>query len=131
MKEIIQSGLWSLRRLTPILGPSHQQIARVAEGSVPSPDVACRIDELYRFYKRLNRLVAGNLVAMNRLLSTPRARDGKTAEEWLHAKDYTKAFGAAMDAVSPALNLPETETFPLRWYDQPSTAIEDLEQRDR
>lgn len=131
LKEILASDLWSLRDLKPILGPSHQQIGRIAAGSGPSPEVAHRIDDLHRFFKRLSALVHGDPIAMKRLLNEPSLRDGKTAQDWLRVQDLKKAFSAVMDAATPALNVAKTEPLPLRWYDQPSVAVEELEQRNR
>jgi hypothetical protein len=129
LRDILASGLWSRRDLKPILGPSHQQIGRIAAGSDPAPEVARRIDELHRFFKRLLTLVHGDVTAMKRLLNEPSLGDGKTAQDWLRAQDFKKALSAIIDAATPALNVTETESLPLRWYDEPSVAIEDLDQR--
>lgn len=125
--EILKAKLWSLRRLKPILGPSPQQIARIARGSTPSVEVGFRIDELHRFLTRLARLTDGNRTSMKRVLTTPRARDGKDAFYWLEARDFRKAFGAVMDAVSPPLDLAETENLGFQWYDEPSRPFNEPE----
>lgn len=127
LREILKAKLWSLRRLKPILGPSPQQIARIARGSTPSVDVGFRIDELHRFLTRLARLTDGNRTSMRRVLTTPRTRDGKDASYWLEARDFRRAYGAVMDAVSPPLDLAETENLGLKWYDEPSRPFNEPE----
>ncbi|MGP6159582.1 MAG: hypothetical protein ACLPYS_19080 [Vulcanimicrobiaceae bacterium] len=117
----------SWKKLARLLGTSHTQLRRIAEGkvAVPSTDVAHRIDELHRFARRLERLSRGNGTVTTRLLTTQRARDQRSANDLLGIHDYKNAFRAVMDAASPRPHTAGVETVPRRWYDEPSRDLYD------
>lgn len=117
----------SWKKLEPLLGTSHTQLQRIAKGTVevPQADLATRIDELYSFAKRLTRVSGGDVTATTRLLTTRRARDRKSANDFLLEHDYKSAFRAIMEAASPRKILPLIDAVPRRWYDEPSVDIYD------
>jgi len=123
LKELHTTRPWnSWKKLAPLLGSSHTQLRRIAEGAVdvPSADVAQRIDELHAFARRVERLSKGNYTVKTRLLTTQRPRDQKSANDFLRIQDYRNAFQAVMDAASPRPRTAAVEAVPRRWYDEPS-----------
>lgn len=128
LKELYLVAPWrSWKKLAPLLGASHTQLRRIAEGavSVPGDDLAARIDELHWFARRLQDLSRGNVTAMTRLLTTRRSRDRRSANDFLAMHDYRNAFRATMEAASPRPSLASVQGVPRRWYDEPSTDIYD------
>jgi hypothetical protein len=122
LKELHRDSPWnSWKKLETVLGEaSHTQLQRVAAGTMPSPALATNIDDLHRFAQRLNKITRGNPTATLRVLATPRARDGKSANDFLAGQDYRNAFRAVMDAASPKPTIAAAESRPLRWFDEPS-----------
>lgn len=128
LNDLRATSPWrSWKKLASSLGTSHTQLRRIADGTVavPGPDLAQRIDELHRFARRLARLSNGNPTVETRLLTTRRARDGKTATDFLRTCAYRDAFHAVMDAASPRPRVPAIAAVPLRWYDEPSRDLHD------
>lgn len=128
LRDLHENSPWrSWKKLEPLLGTSHTQLQRIAKGTVeiPQDDLATRIDELYRFAKRLTRVSGGDATATTRLLTTRRARDSKSANDFLLQHDYKSAFRAVMDAASPRKALPTIDAVPRRWYDEPSVDLYD------
>jgi hypothetical protein len=128
LNELHATSPWrSWKKLAPLLGTSHTQLRRIADGTVavPSADVAQRIDELHRFARRLKRLSRGNDTVTTRLLTAQRARDNRSANDFLEIHDYRNAFRAVMDAASPRTRTAAVETVPRRWYDEPSRDLYD------
>lgn len=117
----------SWKKLAALLGTSHTQLQRIAGGvvSVPGADVAQRIDELHRFARRIDRLGKGNETVTTRLLTTRRARDNQSANDFLTVHDYRNAFQAVMDAASPRPRMAAVDPVPRRWYDEPSRDLND------
>jgi hypothetical protein len=117
----------SWKKLAPLLGTSHTQLRRITDGdvTVPSDDLARNIDELHRFVQRLSRLTNNDQTATKRLLTTPRERDGYSANDFLQRQDYRNAFRSVMEAASPRPNLVQVEPVPRRWYNEPSRDIHD------
>jgi hypothetical protein len=128
INELRATSPWrSWKKLAPLLGTSHTQLRRIAEGvvAVPSADVAQRIDALHRFARRLERLSKRNDTVTTRLLTMQRARDQRSANDFLALHDYRNAFRAVMDAASPRPHAASVETVPRRWYDEPSRDLYD------
>lgn len=128
LRDLHATSPWrSWKKLEPLLGTSHTQLQRIVKGSVevPQDDVATRIDDLYNFARRLTRLSGGDATATTRLLTTRRARDGKSANDFLLEYDYKSAFRAVMDAASPRRTLPTSDAVPRRWYDERSVDLYD------
>jgi hypothetical protein len=123
LKELYSASPWrSWKKLGPLLGTSHAQLQRIAKRriAVPQADLASRIDDFYTFFKRLAHLSGGDATTTTRLLTTRRARDGESANEFLLRQDYRNAFRAIMEAASPRRILPHVDVTPYRWYDEPS-----------
>jgi hypothetical protein len=121
LKELRQNSPWnSWKKLEVVLGASHTQLQRIANGTLPNSAIATNIDDLHRFAQRLTKVTRGNATATLRVLSTPRARDGKSANEFLARQDYRNAFRAIMDAASPKPTIAAAEPRPLRWFNEPS-----------
>jgi hypothetical protein len=95
-------------------------LQRIANGTLPNATVASNIDDLHRLVQRLNKVTRSNPTATLRVLTTPRARDGKSANDFLARQDYRNAFRAIMDAASPKPTIVAAEPRPLRWFDEPS-----------
>jgi len=129
LSDLIKVGPWrSRKKLSRILGTSHTQIGRILKDvAVPSDEVAPRIDELHRFHQRLSRLTRADATATKRLLTTPRERDGLSANDFLERQDYRNAFRAVMEAASPRPEVAAVESVPRRWYDEPSRDLYDDE----
>lgn len=128
LTDIRHIGPWSWKKLAKWLGTSHTQLGRIVnDGVVPSDDLAPRIDELHHFAERLGRLTRGDATVTKRLLTTPRERDRKAANDFLERQDYRNAFRSVMEAASPRLNLAPVQIVPRRWYNEPSRDIHDNE----
>jgi hypothetical protein len=121
LEELRRNSPWtSWKKLETVLGASHTQLQRIANGTLPSATIASNIDDLHRFHQRLNKITRSNPTATLRVLTTPRARDGKSANDFLARQDYRNAFRAVMDAASPKPTIVAAEPRPLRWFDEPS-----------
>jgi hypothetical protein len=130
LRKLYAASPWrSWKKLALFLGTSHTQLGRIVSGSldVPPPVLATRIDELYGFVQRLERLARGNKTAETRLLTTRRKRDGRSALDFLAVQDYRSAFRAAMDAASSQSKIVTVEATTRQWYDEPSRDLYDHE----